>query len=293
MTSNPTVYVVTPVHNRWRYTGPFLKCLSQQTWSQLTIVIVDDGSTDGTSEHIRTRFPRVVLLRGDGNLWWTASVNTGIRWVLERASPSDYVLVMNDDLEVDPPFVERLLRFALQHPRGLIGAPTVAIEGDGRIEDGGVLLNLWTAKLRLLNHGSSIRDFPPGHFERPSYLTGRACLIPVEAFRQVGLYDEAHFLNCGDTELPVRARKRGYDLFICYDAVVRSHVEAVAPENLNRNYSLGTLREYFFGVKSYARLNYRFSFARTAAGPNPLRFVSYLTFDLLRLTVHFVRGLRR
>jgi len=282
---------VVPVHNRWRYAEPFLSGVEQQTWSPLTTIVVDDGSTDGTSQFIQELFPHVVLLRGDGNLWWTGAVNMGIRWALERAATTDYVLLINDDLEVDPRFVERLVRFALRHPRALVGVPTVPIGGGDQIEDGGTVINWWTAKHRTLNRGRRLTQFAAGHFERVSYLTGRGVLIPVRAFRDAGLYDDAHFLQCGDTEFPIRAAKLGYQLLISYDCAVRSHVEEVAAVNRERAYTLGMWKEYFFGIKSNTRLKYRFYVARTGAGPNPIRFVTYLACDVARLLIHFVRRL--
>lgn len=288
----PDVWVVTPVHNRRRFTEPFLRCLHRQSWTRLHIVIVDDGSTDGTTEMIRDSFPGVTLLRGNGNLWWTAAVNLGIRHVLSEAHAADYVLVMNDDLEVESDFVDTLLRFAAARPRALVGAPTVdASAGDWRIEDGGVRINWWTAKHQVLNRGRAVDEFPPGHYERPSYLTGRTALIPTQTFREVGLYDAEHFLNCGDTELPVRAAQRGWELYVCYDTVVCSHVDAVARENRGQSLRLtpSDIRDYYFGIKSYTRLKYRYHFARTAARGNPLRFAAYLVSDVARITVHLLR----
>ncbi len=291
MTHQPTVYVVVPVHNRKHYTEPFLRCMVEQTWPNLKVIIVDDGSTDGTSEMIREQYPEVVLLHGDGNLWWTAATNVGIREALKTATDDDYVLVMNDDLEVDGDFVETLVRFAQTHPKSLVGAITVDISNPDLIDDGGVMINGWTAKSRVLNKGAQRSEIEDGYFVEPSYLTGRTALIPAPAFHEVGLYDEEHFINCGDTEFPVRAARKGYRLYVLYDAVVKNHVDAVQAINKRSGYSFSDIREYFFGIKSYARLKYRFYFARTAAKDNPLRYLSYLSFDLARITYHFFKNI--
>ncbi|MSR05502.1 MAG: glycosyltransferase family 2 protein [Gemmatimonadetes bacterium] len=286
----PTVWVVAPVHNRRHFTEPFLACLHRQTYGPIKVVIFDDGSTDGTSDMIRTKFPNVITLRGDGNVWWTASVNRAVHRALSEAAAQDYILVMNDDVEVEPGFVETLVRLGTAHPKSLVGALHVDLRTT-RIDDGGVIINWWTAKHSVLNRGRRPAEFAPGHFERCSYLTGRAALIPSRVFREMGPYDEQHFLNCADTELPVRAARRGYELLVCYGAAVHGHVQAMADENKPDTYRLGMLGRYFFGVKSYARLNYRFYFARTGAGPNPIRLAAYLVADFARITAYFIRGM--
>lgn len=296
----PTVWVVTPVHNRRHYTEPFLRCLHRQSWSELRIIIIDDGSTDGTREMIRHDFPQVILLRGDGNLWWTAAMNLGVRHALTSAQDQDYILALNDDIEIDATFVSTLVRFATSHSRSLVGGVVVPINDSQHVADGGVVINWWTAKHRVLNRGTRLADLPPNYAVQPSYLTGRCALIPVKVFREVGLYDERHFINCGDTELPVRATRHNYQLYVTYGAVVKSHVDAVQAINKPGPLSFRGAAEYFFGIKSYARLRYRFHFARTAAGDNHLRFAVYFLCDLVRITAHFVsrlaptrRGLHR
>jgi GT2 family glycosyltransferase len=279
------------VHNRRRYTECALGCLARQTWPDLHAIVVDDGSTDGTAEMVRRDFPDVTLLRGDGSLFWTGAANLGIRHALESASPEDYVLALNDDLEIDDDFVETLVRFAMARPRALVGAVTVDITDPERIDDGGVSINWWTAKHRVLNRGRRLSEFASGHTTRPSYLTGRGVCIPVSALLEVGLYDDRHFQQCGDSELPIRAARRGYELFVLYDAIARSHMDAALALNRSPRVTLRSARDYFFGVRSNTRLKYRWYIGLAGAGPNPLRLLCYLSFDLARITASFVRRL--
>jgi N-acetylglucosaminyl-diphospho-decaprenol L-rhamnosyltransferase len=286
-----TIHIVVPVHNRKALTERFLGCLDQQTFRNFTVTVVDDGSTDGTSELIQNRFPDVSVLRGDGNLWWSGATNMGIRHVLRHASENDAVLIINDDLEVDPIYLDRLYGVWRDHPNTLIGSIVVDLDDPDRIFCGGETLSRWFAKSRWLNTGKRLSAFSSSHCVKVSLLNGAGTLIPVPVFHEIGLYDEKHFQHGGDTELPIRASNKGYSLIVAYGAVVKIHPETTAGINVQRNYSFRDLKTFFFGVKSYYRLKYRIFFAYNTSR-NPLAFCSFLISDLTRITFHFLSRVR-
>jgi len=71
----PRVAVVVPVYNKIELTIRFLESFQQITYPNYSMIIVDDGSRDGTAEILRARFPEVIVLKGDGNLWWSGATN--------------------------------------------------------------------------------------------------------------------------------------------------------------------------------------------------------------------------
>jgi N-acetylglucosaminyl-diphospho-decaprenol L-rhamnosyltransferase len=285
------IYVIVPVFNRKSFTEHFLLCMRKQSFRNFETIVVDDGSTDGTAELISEQFKEVHLLRGDGNLWWTGAINLGIRHALAGASDDDSVLVINDDLEINPDYLEKLYGAWTSTPGTLIGSLAVDVEHPELIVEGGRIVNWWTAKGTILNSGRPVSEFPKHHCADVSSLTGWGTLIPVPVFREIGLYDDRHFQQCGDTEFPVRARNAGYRLIVSYDAVVKAHVRASADINTADTYSFGDIRNYFFAIKSNCRLRYRLFFALKTAR-NPVAFLSFLIFDLLRITTHLVLRLR-
>ena len=118
-------------------------------------------------------------------------------------------------------------------------------------------------------------------------LTGRGTLFPSQMFHDVGLYDDIHFQQCGDPELPVRAKfKAGYKLLINYDAVVISQVPNEFDVNTKLKYSLSDWREYFFGIRSHFNLRDHYWFARNVA-PSSFWFLRYFLFDFIRTVGHF------
>ena len=95
------IYVVIAVKNRLPFTRRCLADLSAQHGVDVTTIVVDDGSTDGTLDMLARDFPSTVVLRGDGDLWWTAATNLGVAWALKRATDADYVLTLNNDTSFD------------------------------------------------------------------------------------------------------------------------------------------------------------------------------------------------
>jgi len=286
-----TIYVVVPVFNRKSLTARFLYCLRQQTFRKFEVIVVDDGSTDGTPELIAQQFSEVQLLRGDGNLLWTGAMNVGIRHALTRAATDDAILVINDDLEISPNYLTSLHRVWASMPRTLIGSVAVDIDNPEFIVDGGTLVNWWTAKIKNLNSGRRLSDFAKDHYLDASVLSGRGTLIPVQVFRHIGLYNGKHYQQTGDQELTVRACRAGYRLIVSYDGVVKSHTKASCGINVADSYCLADAKEYFFDVKSHTELRSCFFFAYDTA-TNPFSFVSFFLLHLARITGHFLLRLR-
>ena len=222
------VYVVVSVRNRRRLTLQCLDKLEGQTWSELTVVVVDDGSTDGTREDIRRLYPTVQLLEGDGTLWWAGATNRGVAWCLKRASASDFVLTLNDDTVFEADYVELLVRTADRRLGSLVGSVVVDARDRQTVLDGGVTVNWFTAREAQPIRGRFLCELRESSRRAVSVdvLSGRGTLIPVEVYRRVGLYDERHLPHyAADYELSRRAARAGYGLLIDFDAVVYSVVD--------------------------------------------------------------------
>jgi len=106
----PAVVVLIVVHNRLCLTS---KCLASIPASspkmRIHIVLVDDGSTDGTSEWVKKMYPAATVLRGDGNLWFGGGVQVGLEHIRAQFPLADYVLSLNNDLIMLPGCVEALV----------------------------------------------------------------------------------------------------------------------------------------------------------------------------------------
>ena len=104
------IYIIIPVHNRIHFTRSCLISLRSQTNKKFITIVVDDGSSDGTCEMIQKEFPEVIVLHGNGNLWWTGAINHGVKYAVENAMMDNYILTMNDDIVFGPNYLETLIK---------------------------------------------------------------------------------------------------------------------------------------------------------------------------------------
>jgi GT2 family glycosyltransferase len=282
------IFVIIPVHNRKNLTQSCLESLKQQYYRGFNVILVDDGSTDGTSEMVQLLYPDTILLKGDGNLWWAGSVNKGIRYALSVCQSDDYILTLNDDLIVPPEYLTSLREAAIKNPNCIIGSVESTMNNPKIIKSGGIHCNWMTAKENVLNFGKNLDEFPPNFKTEVSILTGRGSLYPSKIFREVGLFDDQNIIQCADTELPIRANLQfGYRLIVCYDAVVYSYIDEKENINSKEFYSLSDINEYFFDLRSHFNLKTHYWIARNIS-PNNVWFLRYLSFNILRTIGHFI-----
>ena len=137
-TNEPTVYVVLPVHNRRAVTGAFCDCLARQTYTVFLLILVDDGSTDGTAELVAGYPFRKQICRGDGNLWWAGGLRRGMARLANLApAPDDVVLLVNDDTSFDDDFLEKaVLEIGRAGDPAMLSVPVLFRDSGKRAEGG-------------------------------------------------------------------------------------------------------------------------------------------------------------
>jgi GT2 family glycosyltransferase len=115
------IYILLPVHNRRATTEAFAKALARQG-VDFHLLLIDDGSTDGTGEAISTLLrDRVTVRRGSGNWWWGGSLHQGWQWLNSRGlDDDDVVFVCNDDVDIPDDFISTGISLLAARPRSII-----------------------------------------------------------------------------------------------------------------------------------------------------------------------------
>jgi GT2 family glycosyltransferase len=201
-TDTPEVWCIVVNWNGWRDTLQCLASLKKSTYAKLTLVVVDNGSTNDSVIRIRTAHPEILLLESNTNLGFAGGNNIGIRSAL--AHGADYVWLLNNDTDPAPDALAELVAKALTDRRiGAVASICYYADAPTTFEAwGGARVNLWIGFGR-----NSKRPRPDDWFHS---LNGTSMLVSCEAIEDAGLLDEVFFLYWEDTEFCLRLRKKGW-----------------------------------------------------------------------------------
>ena len=106
-----TVNIIIPVFNRINDTKKIISNLRFKKLEEIKVLIIDDGSTDGTSEWLKSQ-KDLFFLRGNGKLLWGGAINLGLNYIIKNHPNDEWILLINNDLEVKKDYVDNLLKIA-------------------------------------------------------------------------------------------------------------------------------------------------------------------------------------
>lgn len=282
------IYVIIPVHNRLNFTIDCLNSLiKQNNFNQLKIIVVDDGSTDGTSNYLKKNFPEVKVLNGSGSLYWGGAINFGVKHVLNICDIQDWILIVNNDVELTTDAVSVLINFSKKKKRKvLLGSLTLSAKDRKTIIKSGTIIENWF--LNRTNHiykGLDISQITNKSPVKVDLLTGRCLLHPVEIFKKAGNYDSKNFLHYGaDDEFSFRVKKYGFECMVCPNSIVYLKSTCKKKKILN----LKKLFFTFFDIKSSSNIINKFKLSFKIA-PFYARFSFFVIGVLKSLFIFFSR----
>jgi len=235
--SNPQVTCVILNWNGWQDTVRCLETLRGCTYSNLTCIVVDNGSSNDSVAEIRSRFSEIKLLESRRNLGFAGGNNIGIRYAL--AHGADYVWLLNNDTEPAPEALAALVDKACNGERiGAVASICYYAAAPSMVEAwGGAHVNLWI--------GYGRNSTRPRSDEWFHALNGTSMLIAREALEDAGLLDEVYFLYWEDTDFCLRLRKQGWRIAAAPNSHVLHKVNASTGGNkqiLDRHQTASGLR---------------------------------------------------
>ena len=248
-----------------------LASLEALDYPNADLVVVDNGSTDGSEAAIAVAHPGVEQVRVVKNRGIAHGLNVGLRWALDRGY--DYLLVMNNDIEVAPDLLSRLVEVAESDTRAAIVGPKAYYYWDRqRIWSAGGVIRFRESVTRERGMGEVDR----GQFDAAGevdYVNGCAALMRASVVREVGLFDPMYFISVEDADWCMRARKLGHVCHYTPEARLWHRVShTTGGYTAGRTYHTGRSTAIF--VRRYARLS---------------QWATFLAFATLALPVALAR----
>jgi GT2 family glycosyltransferase len=211
-------HVVVVILN-WNGCDDTLECLDSVAridYSNLKVVVVDNGSTDGSMQAIPQRHPDATFLQTGANLGYAGGNNAGISWALEHGA--DYILILNNDTIVNPDLISAFVRSTESLPAGsILGAKIYFFCNPETLWFAG---GRWNPRLNSFEHIGQ-HQIDGSDYEQileVDYITGCALFSSASTFNEVGLLDENFFLTYEETDWCYRARKMRYKCFVVPEA---------------------------------------------------------------------------
>jgi GT2 family glycosyltransferase len=223
--------------------------------SPLEIIVVDNNSSDGTTDFLAKNYPAVKLVKNINNLGYPRSVNNGL-----RAASSNYCLILNPDIIVLPGAIEIMLDYMLAHPRAGIAGCRLFNENGSLQYSVRRFLDLRTylyrfTPLRGLMAGSALerfylmQDWDHKDNRMVDWVLGGCMMVRKEAMDEVGMMDEKIFLYFDDVDWCYRMWEKGWQVaYVADAAMVHKHERTSANKLFNR-----ATREHFKSLFYFLR----------------------------------------
>ena len=283
----PSVAALVLNYNGKDITLQAIASLLEMTYPNFDVIHVDNGSTDGSAEAVAEAFPGVRTVRAQENRGPTSGLNLGLRAGLEAGY--DYLLSLNNDIEVDSEMLSELVRSAESSPTiGCVGPKAFYYEERDRIWSAGGILQFKESATRERGMGEVDR----GQYDREEevdYINGCAILLKRSVLEEIGVWDPIYQFSSEDADLCMRLKLRGYRCFYNPRAVLWHMVSLTAGAYEPRR-TFYTGRSAAIFVRRYGRLRDWLTFAAFMAGALPLAFLRELPRGNHRAVIAKLKG---
>jgi len=212
------VYVIILNWNGWRDTLECLTSCQKIIYPNYRVLVVDNGSTDGSEAVIRERFPDVEMLQTGENLGFAGGCNSGIRYALDRQAR--YIWLLNNDTVVEPNALQALVSIMeADESIGMTGSKILYHDSPEVIWFAGGIIDWQKGDTGHTGQGETDRG-QYDHVREVDYITGCSLMAGRGMIEEVGLMDEQFFLYFEETDWCLRAGKLGYKSVYVPESVI-------------------------------------------------------------------------
>jgi GT2 family glycosyltransferase len=262
-----TIGIVIPIYNRVNLTIEGLKSVNEALSFyyatsiiknfKFKIIVVDDGSRDGSSDAIKEHFSSVIVLQGSGNLWWSGAINAGAKYAVEILE-ADFVLLWNDDTTCAKDYFYELVLFLtnnVQYQKSIIISKIFWLHQPNLLFNFGCYYNHSTGKQTLI--GLNKEDTFDAVIS-VDWSGGMGTLIPKEILVNVNYFDSKNFPQYfGDCDFFLRAKKAGFKAYGAPKLKIYNNIESTGINKVN---SLKDLKNILTSIRSNDSIKQNFKF---------------------------------
>lgn len=201
MKNYPKIFVIIANHNGGDYLKKCLTSVFKNDYPCLESVLVDNNSTDGSFEFAKKIFSKAVFIQNEANMGVAAAYNIGIKYALERMA--DYVLLLQNNIEIDNDFILKLAENAKKEDCAIAG-PVIFKNENKEILFAGGKINWLAAKADYLKKIKTEESF------ETDFISEHVMLVNAEIFKKNGLFQEEYFMYWWNVDFCLRAKKAGF-----------------------------------------------------------------------------------
>lgn len=262
------VTIVIPNYNGKHFMEPCLSSLSEQTYKDFHILVVDNASSDGSIEYMEENYPDIELIKLQKNYGFSKAVNIGI-----QHSRTPYVILLNNDTTVDTRYVEEMVKAIEKSPKIFsVSSKMIQMYHPELIDSAGDLYTLlgWGV---CRGCGRPVSNYTK--YDEIFTACAGAAIYRRSVFDEIGYFDENHFAYLEDIDIGYRARIYGYYNMYCPTALVYHVGSGTSGSKYNSfKVKLAARNNLYLNYKNMPALQLVLNFIPLAIG----YFVKYLFF---------------
>ncbi|MBK9284928.1 MAG: glycosyltransferase family 2 protein [Sphingobacteriaceae bacterium] len=284
------IVVLIPTYNRKEQLIQLLKqLLVKGYYGQYTfeIVVVVDGSQDGTLETLEKEFKQIHVVKGNGNWWYTKSMNEGFKYA-DKLNPH-FVLTLNDDIKLESDYLQKMIKAIHQSPsNSIIGSVSLTENNPHKLLFSGIKKIKWW-RMKLVRYHELFEQIDikqQAGIYKSIALPGRGTLIPFSIIKELKMFDAQFLQYHSDYDFCLRARKKGYCTVISWEAINYSYAAQTSASTSYLKSSLNSFIKSFFQRNSRIFILDHIRFI-SRHGNKILIPITFLIFILASFKAHF------